>query len=62
MKGSDTQISHLVTLGSTDVSTFCVKYDPFDKHIAQGCSDGSINIYNSKNHKKVFSFNTSMEI
>ena len=46
LKSSKVKISHKYTLGNIDKATFCVRYDPNDKYIAQGCSDGSIRIYN----------------
>ena len=41
--------------------TFCVRYDPHDKYIAQGCGDGSIRIYNTFSGKLYNVMNTEME-
>ena len=46
IKNCDVKISHKYTLGSLDTQTFCVRYDPNDKYLAQGCGDGTIRIYN----------------
>ena len=46
MRGSDIKVKHRFTLGEMDCQTFCVRYDPFDKYIAQGCNDGTIRIWN----------------
>ena len=46
-KNSEVKISHKYTLGSTDIQTFCVRYDPHDRYIGQGCNDGTIRIYNA---------------
>jgi hypothetical protein len=34
VKNSQVKVSHKYTLGSTEVATFCVRYDPHDKYIA----------------------------
>lgn len=47
IKNSDVKISHKYTLGSLDTQCFCVRFDPHDKYIAQGCGDGSIRIFNA---------------
>ena len=45
-----------------DTQTFCVRYDPLDRYIAQGCHDGTINIYNVFTGKKSFTLNNDMEV
>ena len=46
VKNSQVKVSHRYTLGSLETQTFCVRFDPHDKYIAQGCSDGTIRIFN----------------
>jgi WD40 repeat protein len=46
VKNSQVKVSHKYTLGSLDTQTFCVRFDPHDKYLAQGCIDGTIRIYN----------------
>ena len=60
IKNSDVKISHKYTLGSLDQQTFCVRYDPLDKYLAQGCGDGTIRIYNVFTGKQSFILNTEM--
>ena len=36
IKNSDVKITHKYTLGSLEMQTFCVRYDPNDKYIAVG--------------------------
>jgi WD40 repeat protein len=61
IKNSDVKISHKYTLGSLDTQTFCVRYDPQDKYIAQGCGDGSIRIFNVFTGKQSFCLNDNMD-
>ena len=61
IKNSDVKISHKYTLGSLENKTFCVRFDPQDKYIAQGCNDGSIKIYNAFTGKQSYILNTEME-
>jgi COMPASS component SWD3 len=60
IKNSDVKISHKYTLGSLDQQTFCVRYEPHDKYLAQGCGDGTIRIYNVFTGKQSFILNTEM--
>ena len=51
---SSLEIQHRCTLGSTEVETFCVRFDPNDKYVAAGRvvtlslgqGDGSIKVFN----------------
>ncbi len=61
IKNSDVKISHKYTLGSLENQTFCVRFDPHDKYIAQGCNDGTIRIYNVFTGKQSYILNTEME-
>jgi len=61
IKNSNVKVSHKYTLGSLDSQTFCVRFDPLDKYIAQGCGDGTIRIYNVFSGKQSFVLNTEME-
>jgi len=57
IKNSDVKISHKYTLGSLDTQSFCVRFCPNDKYIAQGCGDGSIRIYNVYTGKNSYILN-----
>ena len=57
IKNSDVKISHKYTLGSLEQQTFCVRYDPNDKYIAQGSGDGTINIFNTFTGKQSYILN-----
>jgi COMPASS component SWD3 len=61
VKNSNVKVSHKYTLGNLDVQTFCIQFDPKDKYIAQGCSDGTIKIYNVFTGKLSFQMNNDME-
>lgn len=61
IKNSEVKISHKYTLGSLDHQSFCVRFDPHDKYLAQGCGDGTIRIYNSFTGKQSYILNTEME-
>jgi COMPASS component SWD3 len=61
VKNSQVKVSHKYTLGQIEIPTFCVRYSPDDKYIAQGCGDGSIRIYNTYTGKLYNVFNTEME-
>ena len=61
IKNSDVKVSHKYTLGSLETASFCVRYDPHDKYIAQGCGDGTIRIYNVFSGKESYRLNTEME-
>ena len=61
IKNSDVKITHKYTLGSLENQTFCVRFDPHDKYIAQGCNDGSVKIYNVYTGKQSYTLNTEME-
>jgi len=61
VKNSPVKVSHKCTLGNMETQTFVVKYDPKDKYIAQGCSDGSIKVYNVFTGKQSYEMNTEME-
>jgi len=61
VKNSTVKVSHKYTLGSMDTASFCVRYDPSDKYLAQGCGDGTIRIYNVFTGKQSFILNTGME-
>jgi WD40 repeat protein len=61
VRGSDIKVKHRATLGGLDCQSFCVRYDPFDKYIAQGCHDGSIRIWNVFTGNCSFQLNTGME-
>ena len=60
-RGSDIKVQHRFTLGDLDSQTMCVRFDPHDKYIAQGCHDGKIRIYNVFTGKESFVLNKSME-
>lgn len=60
-KGSDVKVQHKETIGSLEQMTYCVRYDPNDKYIAQGCNDGTIRIYNVFTNKQSYILNTEME-
>lgn len=61
VKNSQVKVSHKYTLGTLDTMTFVVKFCPKDKYIAQGCSDGSIRIYNVFTGKQSYALNVDME-
>ena len=48
-------------LGEVDYQTMCVRFDPKDKYIAAGCSDGTIKIFNVLTGKPSYTLNTGME-
>jgi WD40 repeat protein len=57
VKNSEIKISPKYTLGSLENQTFCVRFDPHDKYIAQGCNDGTIKIYNVFTGKQAYTLN-----
>ena len=61
IKNSEIKITHKYTIGSLENQTFCVKFDPHDKYIAQGCNDGTIKIYNTVTGKQSYILNTQMD-
>jgi WD40 repeat protein len=48
------QVKHLMTIGDSDSSVFCAKYDPNDKYLAAGYGDGITRIYNMETQKLAF--------
>ena len=55
------KVTHKYTLGSLETQTFSVKFDHSDKYLAQGCSDGTVNIYNTAQGKLSYQFNNDMD-
>lgn len=56
-KNTTVKINWKYTLGDTSIQTFCVRYDPNDKYIATGCSDGTIRLFNVLTGKQSFILN-----
>jgi len=48
------QVKHLMTIGDSDSSVFCAKFDPNDKYLAAGYGDGITRIYNMETQKLAF--------
>lgn len=61
MRGSDIKVQHRFTIGDIESQTMCVRFDPHDKYIAQGCHDGKIRIWNVFTGKESFVLNSAME-
>lgn len=60
-KNTRLKVDHRFTLGSLDEQTFSVRFDPFDKYLAQACLDGSIKVYNVKTGKIAFLLNSRQD-
>ena len=66
---SSLEIQHRCTLGSTEVETFCVRFDPNDKYVAAGRvvtlslgqGDGSIKVFNVLTGKQSYVLNANMK-
>ena len=69
VKNSDLKVTHRCTLGSMYLDeeqtracqTMCVRFDPHDKYLAQGRSDGAVVIWNVHSNKEAFVLNPNME-
>jgi hypothetical protein len=48
-KGILRQVKHMMTIGDSDTSVFCCKFDEHDKYLAAGYGDGITRIYNVEN-------------
>ena len=60
-QSSEFRIKPKCTLGTTDVPTYCVRFDFNDKYIAAAKGDGSIQIYNLFTGKMSYTCNENME-
>jgi WD40 repeat protein len=61
IKGTEIKVSHRFTLGDVNSQTMCVRFDPHDKYIAQGCHDGKIRIWNVFTGNESFCLNEHMD-
>ena len=61
VKNANFKVTDKAKLGTTDVQTFWVKFDYFDKYIAAGHNDDTIRIYNLMTEKEAFVINRDMD-
>ena len=58
---TNVKVTHKYTLSSLETQTFALSFDHSDKYLAQGCSDGTVNIYNTASGKLSYYFNNDMD-
>ena len=61
VKNANFKVTDKAKLDTTDVQTFWVRFDYFDKYIAAGHNDGTIRIYNLMIEKEAFVINRDVE-